>query len=233
MPSSFVECENIATLARCDAVRRGHPLHQSDPAKMAPDTVSEFRPSGEMGSTSWAPRLSPCSGVRLATRRRCCEDGLMQRVERPVLGDEARSFAISGPSARWPIPLLELLVNRACISAVARHRLEGGDCHRGEDLRGERAAADGVAPVSATARFRSSANLGAIQLQTHRAWSPAAALPAWRCGRRMPRAEILSSLTPQGHVATAFRLPFNRDHSTACARRPGLWSRSHGRGNCS
>jgi hypothetical protein len=33
-----VECENIATLARCDAVRRGHPLHQSDPAKMAPDS---------------------------------------------------------------------------------------------------------------------------------------------------------------------------------------------------
>src|ERR1700734_456216 len=31
MPSSFVGCANIATLAHCDAVRRGHPLHQSDP----------------------------------------------------------------------------------------------------------------------------------------------------------------------------------------------------------
>jgi hypothetical protein len=27
MHSSFVGCENIATLARYDAVRRGHPLH--------------------------------------------------------------------------------------------------------------------------------------------------------------------------------------------------------------
>ena len=30
MPSSFVGCANIATLAHCDAVRRGHPLHQPD-----------------------------------------------------------------------------------------------------------------------------------------------------------------------------------------------------------
>ena len=29
MPSSFVGCANIATLAHRDAVRRGHPLHQS------------------------------------------------------------------------------------------------------------------------------------------------------------------------------------------------------------
>src|ERR1700677_2685793 len=38
MPSSFVGCANIATLAHCDAVRRGHPLHQSDPVQVQHDT---------------------------------------------------------------------------------------------------------------------------------------------------------------------------------------------------
>ena len=30
------DAQNIATLAHCDAVRRGHPLHQSDPAFLRP-----------------------------------------------------------------------------------------------------------------------------------------------------------------------------------------------------
>jgi hypothetical protein len=49
MPSFFVGCANIATLAHRDAVRRGHPLHQPLPALLVYGT-----PSGPaMTQASW------------------------------------------------------------------------------------------------------------------------------------------------------------------------------------
>src|ERR1700678_1131745 len=91
------DAQNIATLAHCDAVRRGHPLHQSDPSKMSCDSQIgkrrlEFaypfiRDQSVVGHTvrllCWPP-----TRLILSTNRRPALLGLAHCKHRPI-GDNS------------------------------------------------------------------------------------------------------------------------------------------------
>src|SRR3984957_18629740 len=92
MPSSFVGCANIATLAHRDAVRRGHPLHQTGLISLNGEPAAETEPNRLHSALGlrWRripPRAvsadergrslrSPASGRVFLNRRRVGQDRL-------------------------------------------------------------------------------------------------------------------------------------------------------------
>ncbi len=98
MPSSFVGCANIATLAHCDAVRRGHPLHQSEPRQLgryqAP--VPEARVSPDSGPVAAPPPAPSDRSSDVAEQTRLMQRGRL--AARQQLFDEIRALFEGGNS---------------------------------------------------------------------------------------------------------------------------------------